>query len=66
MQVGSGADVASIDGQFTQGTIQSSSSPTDLAIQGDAFFVVSKGGERMYTRANPATSSAHCSRSPSR
>src|SRR6185436_10462611 len=51
MQVGSGASVASIDAQFTQGTIQSSTSGTDLAIQGDAFFVVAKNGNRQFTRA---------------
>ena len=36
---------------FTQGTIEISSSPSDLAIQGDGFFIVEdNGGEQLYTR----------------
>lgn len=36
---------------FTQGTIEISSSPSDLAIQGDGFFMVrATSGERLYTR----------------
>ena len=38
-------------GGFTQGTIAVSASPTDLALQGDGFFVLEgPGGERLYTR----------------
>src|SRR3990172_2379009 len=50
-QTGLGAMVAEITPDFTQGTIQISSSPTDLAIQGDGFFIVQgNGGEELYTR----------------
>jgi len=50
-QIGLGAMVADITPNFNQGTIQLSSSPTDLAIQGDGFFVVEGGqGEELYTR----------------
>jgi flagellar hook protein FlgE len=50
-QVGLGTKVAAITPDFTQGTIQISSNPSDLAIQGDGFFVVEGGqGEQLYTR----------------
>ncbi len=39
-QIGLGTQVAEITPDFSQGTIQVSSSPSDLAIQGDGFFIV--------------------------
>ena len=50
-QTGLGTRVAAISPDFTQGTIEISSNPSDLAIQGDGFFIVENSdGERMYTR----------------
>src|SRR5262245_43118304 len=50
-QTGLGTRVAGLTPDFTQGTIEISSSPSDLAIQGDGFFMVQNSdGERMYTR----------------
>jgi flagellar hook protein FlgE len=50
-QVGLGVRTAEITPNFTQGTIEISSNPSDLAIQGDGFFMVeSAEGERLYTR----------------
>src|SRR6187399_861254 len=52
-QIGLGVSVAEIAPDFTQGTIQVSSNPLDLAIQGDGFFMVqgSGGGNQVfYTR----------------
>ena len=50
-QIGLGTQVAAISPDFTQGTIEISSSASDLAIQGDGFFVVQgASGERLYTR----------------
>lgn len=50
-QVGLGTMVASITPDFSQGTIEISSSPTDLAIQGQGFFIVqASSGENLYTR----------------
>jgi flagellar hook protein FlgE len=50
-QTGLGTRVAGLTPDFTQGTIEISSSPSDLAIQGDGFFMVqSTDGERLYTR----------------
>ena len=39
-QIGLGVQVAEISPNFTQGTLQVSSSPSDLAIQGNGFFMV--------------------------
>ena len=50
-QVGRGTQVAEITPNFTQGTLEISSSASDLAIQGEGFFVVEAvTGERLYTR----------------
>lgn len=50
-QTGLGVQVAGISPDFSQGTIQISSSPSDLAVQGDGLFIVqSSDNERLYTR----------------
>lgn len=50
-QIGLGTMVADITPDFSQGTLEISASPTDLAIQGDGFFIVEAStGERVYTR----------------
>ncbi len=52
-QTGLGVTVAEITPDFTQGTIQVSSNPLDLAIQGDGFFIVQGpggGSQQFYTR----------------
>ncbi|MDP6717433.1 MAG: flagellar hook-basal body complex protein [Pirellulaceae bacterium] len=51
-QIGMGARVNEISPTFSQGTVQTSSNPTDLALQGDGFFIVEGGsGEPLYTRS---------------
>lgn len=50
-QVGVGTSIQAIDSQFTQGSIQSSGIPTDVAIQGNGYFILDNNGERLYTRA---------------
>lgn len=49
-QIGLGATVAAINKDFTQGSVTNSTSPSDLAIQGEGFFVVSAGQNRVFTR----------------
>jgi len=51
LQIGNGSGIGSIDNIFSQGNIQSTSNPTDLAISGDGFFVVSDGQRNFFTRA---------------
>ena len=50
-EVGLGMTVASIDTIFTQGNLQSTGVSTDIAIQGNGFFVLKNGQETFYTRA---------------
>jgi len=51
IQVGAGTQVGSMPGTFTQGSVTATGVPTDVAIQGDGFFVVQNGGVTSYTRA---------------
>ncbi|HON88004.1 MAG TPA: flagellar hook protein FlgE [Spirochaetales bacterium] len=50
-EVGLGMLVASIDTIHTQGAMQTTGVQTDVAIQGNGFFVLQKGDQRFYTRA---------------
>jgi len=50
-QVGLGMEIGSIDTNFTQGNLQQTDNVTDLAIQGNSFFVVKQGNQSYYTRA---------------
>lgn len=49
-QIGLGVKLGQILGNFTQGGLQVTNVATDIAIQGDGFFVIDKGGEKFYTR----------------
>ncbi len=49
-QVGLGVNVASIDTIHTQGALQTTGVKSDLAIEGDGFFVLRAGDEDFYTR----------------
>lgn len=50
-QIGLGAKVAAITPDFTQGTIEISANPLDVAIQGNGFLIVrGTNGEQLYTR----------------
>lgn len=49
-EVGLGMTIASIDTIFNQGNLQSTGVSTDIAIQGNGFFVLKSGDETFYTR----------------
>jgi len=49
-EVGLGMTVAAIDNIFNQGNLQTTGVSTDLAIQGNGFFVLKSGEESFYTR----------------
>jgi flagellar hook protein FlgE len=52
IQVGAGTEVGSMPALFTQGDLESTGVPTDVAIQGSGFFVVQNSdGSLSYTRA---------------
>ena len=50
-EVGLGVMIASIDTVFTQGNLQSTGVGTDVAIQGNGFFVLKDGEQTFYSRA---------------
>lgn len=50
-EVGLGVQTAAIDTIFTQGNLQSTGVSTDIAIQGNGFFILKNGEESFYTRA---------------
>jgi flagellar hook protein FlgE len=51
MQIGQGVTVADVATQFSQGSLESTSSGLDLAIDGGGFFIVNDEGSNYYTRA---------------
>ncbi|MCJ7507748.1 MAG: flagellar hook-basal body complex protein [candidate division Zixibacteria bacterium] len=51
IQMGLGMSVASIDNLFQQGGLETTGQTTDLAIQGNGFFVLSDGVQEFYSRA---------------
>ena len=50
-QVGLGSRIAAITTNFGQGALQRTGRSTDLAVQGDGFFVVQQAGQELFTRA---------------
>lgn len=54
-QVGLGVRVASVDRDFSQGTIENTGKTTDLAIEGDGYFIVNDGTQDLMTRAGNFT-----------
>ncbi len=51
IQIGLGMQIGSIDQIVNQGNLESTGLNTDVAIQGDSFFVVRKGNQSFFTRA---------------
>jgi flagellar hook protein FlgE len=50
-QIGGGVQVASVDQNMTQGTMNNTGVPLDMAINGSGFFVLNNGTSDVYTRA---------------
>ncbi len=50
-QIGLGVRVTGVTTNFSQGSSQSTGRATDMMISGDGFFVTSKGGSQLFTRA---------------
>jgi len=50
VQIGLGVSLASIENLMSQGNLKSTGRPTDIAILGDGFFVLSDGAEIVFTR----------------
>jgi flagellar hook protein FlgE len=60
IQVGAGVEVGSMPSLFTQGSVESTGVPTDVAIQGSGFFMVQNAdGSINYTRAGDFTTNTN-------
>ena len=55
VQIGLGSRLVGTVQSFTQGALQRTGRSTDLAIQGDGFFIVDNGAGTLYTRAGAFT-----------
>ncbi len=55
VQIGLGVALTSIDVIHTQGNLQNTGNVTDLAIQGEGFFILGDGVREFYTRAGQFT-----------
>ncbi|MDD2431508.1 MAG: flagellar hook protein FlgE [Firmicutes bacterium] len=55
MQVGLGVGLGSVEAIHSPGNLQGTSNTSDLALEGDGFFVVSDGNKNYYTRAGAFT-----------
>ncbi|MGH1364990.1 MAG: flagellar hook-basal body complex protein [Calditrichia bacterium] len=51
VQIGLGVQVNSIDRLFNQGAFESTGNMTDMAIEGDGFFILSNGDNSFYSRS---------------
>jgi len=50
LQVGRGSTVGTVNNVFTQGSLETTNNPTDLAIAGEGFFVLRHGENQFFTR----------------
>ncbi|RSK27034.1 flagellar basal body rod protein FlgG [Bacillus sp. HMF5848] len=50
-QIGLGARLATTDTIHTQGSVQMTNRPLDIAISGDGYFIINDGNDDLYTRA---------------
>jgi flagellar hook protein FlgE len=55
IQIGLGVSVSSNESEFTQGSPDQTGVDTDMAINGNGFFVLSNNGQQLYTRAGNFT-----------
>lgn len=50
-QIGSGVGIAGVSRNMSQGNIINTGNPLDLAVEGEGYFVLSDGQQKVYTRA---------------
>ncbi len=55
LQIGLGVRLGSITNDRTQGVIESTNRPLDMALQGKGYFIVNQNGQEYYTRAGAFT-----------
>jgi flagellar hook protein FlgE len=59
IQVGVGTQISAISGNFTQGSIETTGVPTDIAIEGSGFLTLENNGLQEFTRAGDLTVAAN-------
>jgi flagellar hook protein FlgE len=59
MAIGSGVRIGAVTNEQSQGSVQQTNQPTDVAIQGSGFLVAEQGGVDFYTRAGHLTLDAN-------
>lgn len=59
ISIGSGVRIGAVGNDLSQGGLQQTNQPTDVAIQGDGFLVAMQGGQTLYTRAGNLTLDAN-------
>jgi flagellar hook protein FlgE len=59
VQVGVGTQISAISGNFTQGSIEATGVPNDVAIQGNGFITTVNNGLQLYTRAGDLSVAAN-------
>jgi flagellar hook protein FlgE len=57
--VGSGVKVGTVSENDTQGTIEQTNVPTDVAIQGNGYLIASQNGQTLYTRDGQLSTDAN-------
>jgi len=55
LQFGLGVKLASISSDMSQGVVETTNRPLDVALQGDGFFIVNYNGQQRFTRAGAFT-----------
>jgi len=55
LAVGSGVRVTSLATNLTEGSLEATGNPNDVAIQGSGYLIVEKGGQQLYTRDGAMT-----------
>lgn len=51
LQIGLGVKLGAVKVDFSQGAIQVTNRPTDLAMQGEGFFVLERNGQQLFSRS---------------
>ena len=59
IQVGVGTQISGISGNFTQGSIETTGVPTDIALEGSGFITLENNGLQEFTRAGDLTVAAN-------
>lgn len=57
--IGSGVEVGAVETDLSEGSLEQTGNPDDVAIQGNGYLVVEQGGQQLYTRDGSLTVDAN-------